>query len=180
MDVEYTFFDAAGMEYSEKDALSTEGKYTVRYSFKDPKSGWVYNTAELQIIVVSEEFSGRDIVLEGNKLPKGFSFTDGIICNNNFGETAALEGFVVRKTANSTGESVELTEEEARKETFDFDIYSYSIEYTFNVPKEGTVVKKVAVKGNKQEETRTESETQTEKETKTQAGTVSETTTGID
>ena len=180
MDVEYTFFDAAGMEYSEKDALSTEGKYTVRYSFKDPKSGWIYNTAQLQIIVVTEEFSGKDIVLEGNRLPKGFSFTDGITCKNNFGETAALEGFVVRKTDNSTGESVELTEEEARKETFDFDIYSYSIEYTFNVPKEGTVVKKVAVKGNKQEETRTESETQTEKETKTQAGTVRETTTGID
>ena len=54
-EVEYSIYDDEGNEYSEADAISRAGVYTVEYRFKDPKSGWIKNTARLEIIVMSVE-----------------------------------------------------------------------------------------------------------------------------
>ena len=54
-EVEYSIYDDEGNEYSEADAISRAGAYTVEYRFKDPKSGWIKNTARLEIIVMSGE-----------------------------------------------------------------------------------------------------------------------------
>mgnify|MGYP001538162492 FL=1 len=54
-EVEYSIYDDEGNEYSEADAISRAGAYTVEYRFKDPKSGWIKNTARLEIIVMSVE-----------------------------------------------------------------------------------------------------------------------------
>ena len=56
VDVEYTIYDDTGSECSEEYAVSTAGTYTVEYRFKDPKSGWITNTAKLQIEIVSASF----------------------------------------------------------------------------------------------------------------------------
>ncbi len=53
-DVEYSIYDDEGNEYSEADAISKAGVYTVEYRFKDPKSGWIKNTARLEITVIAE------------------------------------------------------------------------------------------------------------------------------
>lgn len=56
VDVEYTIYDDTGSECSEEYAISTAGTYTVEYRFKDPKSGWITDTAKLQIEIVSASF----------------------------------------------------------------------------------------------------------------------------
>ncbi len=64
-------YDESGNEYSEEEAISTAGEYTVEYRFKDPKSGWIKNTAKLEIEVITEEFTGNDIVVKNNTMSKG-------------------------------------------------------------------------------------------------------------
>ena len=53
-EVEYSIYDDEGNEYSEADAISRAGVYTVEYRFKDPKSGWIKNTARLEIEVIAD------------------------------------------------------------------------------------------------------------------------------
>ena len=65
MDIEYSIYDESGNEYSEEEAISTAGKYTVEYRFKDPKSGWIKNTAKLEIEVITMPGKG-EFKLTGN------------------------------------------------------------------------------------------------------------------
>ncbi len=145
MDVEYSIYDEAGNECSEEDAVSTAGTYTVEYRFKDPKSGWIENTATLIIEVISEEFTGSDIVVKNNSLSSDYNFRTGVSCKNNYGQAAELTGVVIKKINRETEEEETLTEQEAREEKYDFDQYSYTVEYTFDVPGEGKVIKKAAI-----------------------------------
>ncbi|MFR2510916.1 MAG: hypothetical protein ACLS9K_01200 [Lachnospira eligens] len=79
MDIEYSIYDESGNEYSEEEAISTAGKYTVEYRFKDPKSGWIKNTAKLEIEVITEEFR-NDIVVKNNTMSKDYNFrTESVV-----------------------------------------------------------------------------------------------------
>ena len=129
MDIEYSIYDESGNEYSEEEAISTAGKYTVEYRFKDPKSGWIKNTAKLEIEVITEEFTGNDIVVK----------------NNTMSKEAELTGVVIKKVNIETEEEDVLTEQQAIEEKYDFDKYTYVAEYAFNVPGEGEVIKKAAI-----------------------------------
>ena len=151
MDVEYSIYDESGNEYSEEEAISTAGTYTVEYRFKDPKSGWIKNTATLEIEVISEEFTGSDIVVKNNSLSKDYNFRTGVSCKNNRGQAAELTGVVIKKVNIETEEEEELTEQQAREEEYDFEQYSYVVEYTFDVPGEGEVVKKAAIVSGSEE-----------------------------
>lgn len=151
MDVEYSVYDESGNEYSEEEAISTAGKYTVEYRFKDPKSGWIKNTATLEIEVISEEFTGSDIVVKNNSLSKDYNFRTGVSCKNNRGQAAELTGVVIKKVNIETEEEEELTEQQAREEKYDFEQYSYVVEYTFDVPGEGEVIKKAAIVSGSEE-----------------------------
>ncbi len=151
VDVEYSIYDEAGNEYSEEDAVSTAGTYKVEYRFKDPKSGWIKNTATLIIEVISEEFTGSDIVVKNNSLSSNYNFRTGVSCKNNYGQVAELTGVVIKKINRETEEEETLTEQEAREEKYDFDQYSYTVEYTFDVLGEGAVIKKAAIVSGSEE-----------------------------
>ena len=145
MDIEYSIYDESGNEYSEEEAISTAGKYTVEYRFKDPKSGWIKNTAKLEIEVITEEFTGNDIVVKNNTMSKDYNFRTGVSCKNNLGQEAELTGVVIKKVNIETEEEDVLTEQQAIEEKYDFDKYTYVAEYAFNVPGEGEVIKKAAI-----------------------------------
>ena len=145
MDIEYSIYDESGNEYSEEEAISTAGKYTVEYRFKDPKSGWIKNTAKLEIEAITEEFTGNDIVVKNNTMSKDYNFRTGVSCKNNLGQEAELTGVVIKKVNIETEEEDVLTEQQAIEEKYDFDKYTYVAEYAFNVPGEGEVIKKAAI-----------------------------------
>lgn len=145
MDIEYSIYDESGNEYSEEEAISTAGEYTVEYRFKDPKSGWIKNTAKLEIEVITEEFTGNDIVVKNNTMSKDYNFRTGVSCKNNLGQEAELTGVVIKKVDIETEEEDVLTEQQAIEEKYDFDKYTYVAEYAFNVPGEGEVIKKAAI-----------------------------------
>ena len=145
MDIEYSIYDESGNEYSEEEAISTAGKYTVEYRFKDPKSGWIKNTAKLEIEVITEEFTGNDIVVKNNTMSKDYNFRTGVSCKNNLGQEAELTGVVIKRVNIETEEEDVLTEQQAIEEKYDFDKYTYVAEYAFNVPGEGEVIKKAAI-----------------------------------
>ena len=106
-------YDESGNEYSEEEAISTAGKYTVEYRFKDPKSGWIKNTAKLEIEVITEEFTGNDIVVKNNTMSKDYNFRTGVSCKNNLGQEAELTGVVIKKVNIETEEEDVLTQQPA-------------------------------------------------------------------
>ncbi len=172
--VDYEIYDSSGNEIDEDDALDRPGKYTVRYSFKDPKSGKITNEATLNVIEVTAKLVTPDIQLvlgKDKKIQAGFSFTAGVSGSNSLSETAALTGYTVIKQSISGGETQKLDANKALAEEYDFDNYTYSVEYTFSVPKDGNVSKTAKI-------TKSPKSLDAEKETETESGSENESTSG--
>lgn len=174
MDVDYDIIDSSGNSVDEEDALSQPGRYTVRYSFKDPKSGNITKDAVLNIVDVTAKLVTPDINVQSDasgRLPAGFSFVNGVSGTNSLSENATLTQYEVIKRNIATGEEITMSPEQALANVYDVKNYTYSVVYYFDVPKDGTV-KQTAVMTVIVKET--EKETQKETETESQTESVSE------
>lgn len=175
MDVDYDIINSSGNSVDEEDALSQPGRYTVRYSFKDPKSGNITKDAVLNIVDVTAKLVTPDINVQADdsgRLPAGFSFINGVSGTNSLSENATLTRYEVIKRNIATGEETTMSPEQALVNVYDVKNYTYSVVYYFDVPKDGTV-KQTAVMTVIAKETETEKETQkeTQKETETESQT---------
>lgn len=173
MDVDYDIIDSSGNSVDEEDALSQSGRYTVRYSFKDPKSGNITKDAVLNIVDVTAKLVTPDINVQSDasgRLPAGFSFVNGVSGTNSLSENATLTQYEVIKRNIATGEEITMSPEQALANVYDVKNYTYSVVYYFDVPKDGTV-KQTAVMIVIAKETETEKESQTETENVSQAET---------
>lgn len=176
MDVDYDIINSSGNSVDEEDALSQPGRYTVRYSFKDPKSGNITKDAVLNIVDVTAKLVTPDINVQADdsgRLPAGFSFINGVSGTNSLSENATLTRYEVIKRNIATGEETTMSPEQALVNVYDVKNYTYSVVYYFDVPKDGTV-KQTAVMTVIAKETETEKETQKETETESQTESVSE------
>lgn len=176
MDVDYDIINSSGNSVDEEDALSQPGRYTVRYSFKDPKSGNITKDAVLNIVDVTAKLVTPDINVQSDvsgRLPAGFSFVNGVSGTNSLSENATLTQYEVIKRNIATGEEITMSPEQALANVYDVKNYTYSVVYYFDVPKDGTV-KQTAVMTVIVKETETEKETQKETETESQTESVSE------
>lgn len=174
MDVDYDIINSSGNSVDEEDALSQPGRYTVRYSFKDPKSGNITKDAVLNIVDVTAKLVTPDINVQSDasgRLPAGFSFVNGVSGTNSLSENATLTQYEVIKRNIATGEEITMSPEQALANVYDVKNYTYSVVYYFDVPKDGTV-KQTAVMTVIVKET--EKETQKETETESQTESVSE------
>lgn len=173
MDVDYDIINSSGNSVDEEDALSQPGRYTVRYSFKDPKSGNITKDAVLNIVDVTAKLVTPDINVQSDvsgRLPAGFSFVNGVSGTNSLSENATLTQYEVIKRNIATGEEITMSPEQALANVYDVKNYTYSVVYYFDVPKDGTV-KQTAVMTVIAKETETEKETQKETETESQTET---------
>ena len=173
MDVDYDIIDSSGNSVDEEDALSQPGRYTVRYSFKDPKSGNITKDAVLNIVDVTAKLVTPDINVQSDasgRLPAGFSFVNGVSGTNSLSENATLTQYEVIKRNIATGEEITMSPEQALANVYDVKNYTYSVVYYFDVPKDGTV-KQTAVMTVIAKETETEKESQTETENVSQTET---------
>ena len=176
MDVDYDIINSSGNSVDEEDALSQPGRYTVRYSFKDPKSGNITKDAVLNIVDVTAKLVTPDINVQADdsgRLPAGFSFINGVSGTNSLSENATLTRYEVIKRNIATGEETTMSPEQALVNVYDVKNYTYSVVYYFDVPKDGTV-KQTAVMTVIAKEKETEKETQKETETESQTESVSE------
>lgn len=176
MDVDYDIIDSSGNSVDEEDALSQQGRYTVRYSFKDPKSGNITKDAVLNIVDVTAKLVTPDINVQSDasgRLPAGFSFVNGVSGTNSLSENATLTQYEVIERNIATGEEITMSPEQALSNVYDVKNYTYSVVYYFDVPKDGTV-KQTAVMTVIAKETETEKETQKETESESQTESVSE------
>lgn len=176
MDVDYDIIDSSGNSVDEEDALSQPGRYTVRYSFKDPKSGNITKDAVLNIVDVTAKLVTPDINVQSDasgRLPAGFSFVNGVSGTNSLSENATLTQYEVIERNIATGEEITMSPEQALSNVYDVKNYTYSVVYYFDVPKDGTV-KQTAVMTVIAKETETEKETQKETESESQTESVSE------
>ena len=176
MDVDYDIINSSGNSVDEEDALSQPGRYTVRYSFKDPKSGNITKDAVLNIVDVTAKLVTPDINVQADdscRLPAGFSFINGVSGTNSLSENATLTRYEVIRRNIATGEETTMSPEQALTNVYDVKNYTYSVVYYFDVPKDGTV-KQTAVMTVIAKETETEKETQKETETESQTESVSE------
>ncbi len=180
MDVDYDIINSSGNSVDEEDALSQPGRYTVRYSFKDPKSGNITKDAVLNIVDVTAKLVTPDINVQADdsgRLPAGFSFINGVSGTNSLSENATLTRYEVIKRNIATGEETTMSPEQALVNVYDVKNYTYSVVYYFDVPKDGTV-KQTAVMTviakEKETEKETQKETQKETETESQTESVSE------
>ena len=173
MDVDYDIINSSGNSVDEEDALSQPGRYTVRYSFKDPKSGNITKDAVLNIVDVTAKLVTPDINVQADdsgRLPAGFSFINGVSGTNSLSENATLTRYEVIKRNIATGEETTMSPEQALVNVYDVKNYTYSVVYYFGVPKDGTV-KQTAVMTVIAKEKETEKETQKETETESQTET---------
>lgn len=173
MDVDYDIIDSSGNSVDEEDALSQPGRYTVRYSFKDPKSGNITKDAVLNIVDVTAKLVTPDINVQSDasgRLPAGFSFVNGVSGTNSLSENATLTQYEVIKRNIATGEEITMSPEQTLANVYDVKNYTYSVVYYFDVPKDGTV-KQTAVMTVIAKEAETEKESQTETENVSQAET---------
>lgn len=164
MDVDYDIINSSGNSVDEEDALSQPDRYTVRYSFKDPKSGNITKDAVLNIVDVTAKFVTPDINVQSDvsgRLPAGFSFVNGVSGTNSLSENATLTQYEVIKRNIATGEEITMSPEQALANVYAVKNYTYSVVYYFDVPKDGTV-KQTAVMTVIVKETETEKETQQE------------------
>lgn len=176
MDVDYDIINSSGNSVDEEDALSQPGRYTVRYSFKDPKSGNITKDAVLNIVDVTAKLVTPDINVQADdsgRLSAGFSFINGVSGTNSLSENATLTRYEVIKRNIATGEETTMSPEQALVNVYDVKNYTYSVVYYFDVPKDGTV-KQTAVMTVIAKEKETEKETQKETETESQTESVSE------
>jgi GH25 family lysozyme M1 (1,4-beta-N-acetylmuramidase) len=176
MDVDYDIINSSGNSVDEEDALSQPGRYTVRYSFKDPKSGNITKDAVLNIVDVTAKLVTPDINVQSDvsgRLPAGFSFVNGVSGTNSLSENATLTQYEVIERNIATGEEITMSPEQALSNVYDVKNYTYSVVYYFDVPKDGTV-KQTAVMTVIAKETETEKETQKETESESQTESVSE------
>lgn len=180
MDVDYDIINSSGNSVDEEDALSQPGRYTVRYSFKDPKSGNITKDAVLNIVDVTAKLVTPDINVQADdsgRLPAGFSFINGVSGTNSLSENATLTRYEVIRRNIATGEETTMSSEQALVNVYDVKNYTYSVVYYFDVPKDGTV-KQTAVMTviakEKETEKETQKETQKETETESQTESVSE------
>ena len=173
MDVDYDIINSSGNSVDEEDALSQPGRYTVRYSFKDPKSGNITKDAVLNIVDVTAKLVTPDINVQADdsgRIPAGFSFINGVSGTNSLSENATLTRYEVIKRNIATGEEITMSPEQALVNVYDVKNYTYSVVYYFDVPKDGTV-KQTAVMTVIAKEKETEKETQKETETESQTET---------
>ena len=173
MDVDYDIINSSGNSVDEEDALSQPGRYTVRYSFKDPKSGNITKDAVLNIVDVTAKLVTPDINVQADdsgRLPAGFSFINGVSGTNSLSENATLTRYEVIKRNIATGEETTMSPEQALVNVYDVKNYTYSVVYYFDVPKDGTV-KQTAVMTVIAKEAETEKESQAETENVSQAET---------
>ena len=173
MDVDYDIINSSENSVDEEDALSQPGRYTVRYSFKDPKSGNITKDAVLNIVDVTAKLVTPDINVQSDasgRLPAGFSFVNGVSGTNSLSENATLTQYEVIERNIATGEEITMSPEQALANVYDVKNYTYSVVYYFDVPKDGTV-KQTAVMTVIAKETETEKESQTETENVSQAET---------
>lgn len=173
MDVDYDIINSSGNSVDEEDALSQPDRYTVRYSFKDPKSGNITKDAVLNIVDVTAKLVTPDINVQADdsgRLPAGFSFINGVSGTNSLSENATLTRYEVIKRNIATGEETTMSPEQALVNVYDVKNYTYSVVYYFDVPKDGTV-KQTAVMTVIAKEKETEKETQKETETESQTET---------
>ena len=164
VDVDYDIIDSSGNSVDEEDALSQPGRYTVRYSFKDPKSGNITKDAVLNIVDVTAKLVTPDINVQADdsgRLPAGFSFINGVSGTNSLSENATLTRYEVIRRNIATGEETTMSPEQALVNVYDVKNYTYSVVYYFDVPKDGTV-KQTAVMTVIVKETEKEKETQKE------------------
>lgn len=181
MDVDYDIIDSDGDYVGEEYALSHSGRYTVRYSFKDPKSGDITKDAVLNIVDVTAKLVTPDINVQADasgRLPAGFSFVNGVYGTNSLSENATLTQYEVIRRNIATGEETTMSPEQALANVYDVKNYTYSVVYYFDVPKDGTVkqtaLMKVIVKEPETEkETESESQKETESVSESQTQTVS-------
>ena len=171
MDVDYDIIDSDGDYIDEDDALSHSGRYTVRYSFKDPKSGNITKDAVLNVVDVTAKLVTPDIDVTADssgRLPAGFSFVSGVYGTNSLSETATLTGFEVIRTNLATGDKITLSSEQALSNVYDVKNYTYTVVYYFNVPKDGIVKQTASFTIRvKEPETEKETESASQKETET-------------
>lgn len=173
VDVDYDIIDSSENSVDEEDALSQPGRYTVRYSFKDPKSGNITKDAVLNIVDVTAKLVTPDINVQADdsgRLPAGFSFINGVSGTNSLSENATLTRYEVIRRNIATGEETTMSPEQALVNVYDVKNYTYSVVYYFDVPKDGTV-KQTAVMTVIAKETETEKEKETQKETETESQT---------
>ena len=173
MDVDYDIINSSENSVDEEDALSQPGRYTVRYSFKDPKSGNITKDAVLNIVDVTAKLVTPDINVQSDasgRLPAGFSFVNGVSGTNSLSENATFTQYEVIERNIATGEEITMSPEQALANVYDVKNYTYSVVYYFDVPKDGTV-KQTAVMTVIAKETETEKESQTETENVSQAET---------
>ena len=175
MDVDYDIINSSGNSVDEEDALSQPGRYTVRYSFKDPKSGNITKDAVLNIVDVTAKLVTPDINVQADdsgRLPAGFSFINGVSGTNSLSENATLTRYEVIRRNIATGEETTMSPEQALVNVYDVKNYTYSVVYYFDVPKDGTV-KQTAVMTviAKEKETEKETQKETQKETETESQT---------
>ena len=180
MNVDYDIINSSGNSVDEEDALSQPGRYTVRHSFKDPKSGNITKDAVLNIVDVTAKLVTPDINVQADdsgRLPAGFSFINGVTGTNSLSENATLTRYEVIKRNIETGEETTMSPEQALVNVYDVKNYTYSVVYYFDVPKDETV-KQTAVMTviakEKETEKETQKETQKETETESQTESVSE------
>lgn len=169
MDVDYDIIDSDGDYVDEEDALSKPGRYIVRYSFKDPKSGNITKDAVLNIVDVTAKLVTPDINVQADasgRLPAGFSFVNGVYGTNSLSENAILTQYEIIRRNIATGEETTMSPEQALANVYDVKNYTYSVVYYFDVPKDGTVKQTAAMKIIvKEPETEKETESESQKET---------------
>lgn len=182
MDVDYDIINSSGNSVDEEDALSQPGRYTVRYSFKDPKSGNITKDAVLNIVDVTAKLVTPDINVQADasgRLPAGFSFINGVSGTNSLSENATLTRYEVIRRNIATGEETTMSPEQALTNVYDVKNYTYSVVYYFDVPKDGTVKQTavmtvIAKEKETQKETETESQTESVSESQTETENVSQ------
>lgn len=182
MDVDYDIINSSGNSVDEEDALSQPGRYTVRYSFKDPKSGNITKDAVLNIVDVTAKLVTPDINVQADdsgRLPAGFSFINGVSGTNSLSENATLTRYEVIRRNIATGEETTMSPEQALVNVYDVKNYTYSVVYYFDVPKDGTVKQTavmtvIAKEKETQKETETESQTESVSESQTETENVSQ------
>jgi len=147
-EVSYTFLNSENEAIPEEEALTTAGTYKVEYSFKDPKTGMITAEATLVIEEVKEEVIVKDFEIElskEGKIPSDINFTAGVSCTSSLDGECKLTKTIIKKTEIETGEIKEVSIDDIKVEIIDFEKYTYSVEYTFEVPKMGDINVKVEI-----------------------------------
>ena len=140
-DMDCQVFNSSGQVVSWMNVYYFPDVYTIKYSFKDPKSGIVSASSKLEVISVTETFSGSDITISRDaegKIPAGTDLTAGVSCTSSIGDTVYPIDYSMIKTSRIDGSQSVIAQNNIAAEILDSSNYTYKIRYVFDVPKDAS------------------------------------------